>query len=144
MLVVACGLAAIYAGRRDRSRDALAELDRLSLPELERRIADAPASVEVWGVYGQRLYDAKQFDRAALAFGRVIELQPYNRPARFQRGLSLAGAGDTEGVFAYLQETLYTEPKLVVELMDRPELRPFMGDAKFAQLQKDARSQAMD
>lgn len=111
---------------------------------LETQIAAGTADVQTWLAYGQALYGTGQFARSAMAYEKAIELEPYHRPARFQRGLALAKAGDREGLFDYLTAQLHQEPKLVAELLDRPELGAFLTEARYASLQKEARAQAMD
>jgi hypothetical protein len=112
--------------------------------ELEQVIASGQATSQTWLAYGEHLFGTQQFARAAMAYEKVLETEPYHRPARFQRALCLARAQDSAGLLEYLRSQLHVEPKLVAELMDRPELGSFLGDASFSSLQKEARAQAMD
>ncbi|HSV12824.1 MAG TPA: hypothetical protein VLI90_01095 [Tepidisphaeraceae bacterium] len=145
ILVVSLGLSALYAHRAAGKGDgSLLDDDKISLAQLEQKIADSNAPPAVWMSYGRRLYDAKEYSRAALAYAHVMEAEPFNRDARFQRALALAGAGDAEGLLGYLRDQLYTDPKLPAEALGRSELRQFLNDPRFAALQKDAAAQAMD
>jgi tetratricopeptide (TPR) repeat protein len=114
------------------------------LASLEHTIAAGQATTQTWLIYGQALDNAGQYARAAMAYDKVLESEPYHRPARFARGLTLAKAGDRDGLLAYLATQLHIEPKLVAELLERPELASCLTDGRFAALQKEARAQAMD
>lgn len=145
MLVVFGLLATLYARPwQTAGRSGNGELAGATLDELERRIAQGSASASVWNAYGRRLYDARQFSLAAQAYQKVIEIEPYDRPARFQCALSFASANETEGLLAFLRSQVHVEPKLVAELLDRTELQAFLADARFTALQAEARAQAMD
>jgi tetratricopeptide (TPR) repeat protein len=111
---------------------------------LEHTIAAGQATTQTWLAYGLALDTAGQYARAAMAYEKVLDAEPYHRPARFARGLSLARANDHEGLLAFLQTQLHVEPKLVAELLDRPELAAQLSDSRVVALQKEARAQAMD
>lgn len=143
MLVVAFTLAMVYARPLSSRRSDHAAAGS-SLENLEQQIAAGNAATEIWAAYGERLFTAGQFDRAAMAYEHVIEQQPYNRTARFQCGLAWANANDADRLLAFARNQLYFEPKLAAEILDRPEARRFLSDPRFAVLQKDARAQAMD
>jgi hypothetical protein len=134
------GLYAHHAAARSNGAD----LDHATLGDLEKRIASGDAPNPVWLAYGRRLAEDSQFARAALAFGRVVQVDPYNRPARFEYVIALAKASDTETLFQFLRDQVYVEPLLAVELLARPELQPFMGEPRFETLLKEARAQSMD
>ena len=145
VLVAACLLAGLYTRAFSAgNKDTHGNLDRATLEQLERMIATGTAPPQAWAAYGQRLYDTRQYARSALAYRRVIEAEPYNRPARFQCALALAAANDADGLLAYLRGQLYVEPKLVAELLDHSALKRIQADARFAILKKEARAQAMD
>jgi hypothetical protein len=135
-------LSALYARASSSGNDG--DVDRASLEQLERMIAGGSTSTQTWAAYGKRLFENKQFSRSALAYGRVIEIEPYNRPARLQCALALAGTGEADPLLAYLRTQLYVEPKLVAELLDHGDLQRYRSDARFVALQKEARAQAMD
>ncbi len=133
-------LAIVYA----RPWQAAGAAGGTDLAALEHTIAADRATTQTWLAYGQALDTAGQYARAAMAYEKVLETEPYHRPARFARGLSLAQAGDGDGLFAFLQTQMHIEPKLVAELLDRPELASRLADNRFVTLQKEARAQAMD
>jgi hypothetical protein len=143
VLVVACGLSILYARTAGAKKADQSDLDRATLQQLEQVIATGSASPAAWAAYGRRLYEARDFPRAALAFERVINGEPYHRPARFQLALSHAAANNAEGLLTFLQAQVFVEPKLVAELLDRSELQAFLGDARFATLQKEPRAPEM-
>ena len=145
ILVASLGLSALYVHRAAGKAAGLsADADQMSLAQLEQKIADSNAPPAVWMAYGRRLYDANELSRAALAYAHVMEAEPFNRDARFQRALALAGANDAEGLLVYLRDQLYIDPKLPAEALGRSELSQFLTDPRFAALQKDAAAQAMD
>ena len=143
VLVVALSLATLYARPRQHNRGDGAG-GNSSLDQLEQQIASGSASTETWSAYADRLFTAGQFDRAALAYEHVIEQQPYDRATRFRCALAWADTNDADRLLAFARDQLYFEPKLAAEILDRPECRKFLGDPRFALLQKDARTQAMD
>jgi tetratricopeptide (TPR) repeat protein len=114
------------------------------LAALEHTIAAGQATTLTWLTYGQALENAGEHARAAMAYEKVLESEPYHRSARFARGVSLAKARDRDVLLPYLQTQLHIEPKLVAELLDRPEMSPYLSDPRFLAVQKDARAQAMD
>ena len=140
VLVASLALAIAYA----RPWQAAGATSGSDLRSLEHTIAAGKATTQTWLAYGQALDTAGQYARAAMAYEKVLESEPYHRPARFARARSLAKAGDRDGLLPYLQIQLHVEPKLVAELLDRPELSPYLSDPRFAALQKEARAQAMD
>ena len=140
VLVASLALAIVYA----RPWQAAGSAGGTDLSALEHTIAAGRATTQTWLAYGQALDNSGQFSRAAMAYEKVLESEPYHRPARFARGLSLAKANDRDGLLAFLQIQLHVEPKLVAELLDRPELSPQLSDSRFVALQKEARAQAMD
>ncbi len=145
MLVAFAALATLYARPwQPAGRSANGELAGETLVQIEHRIAEGSATAAVWEEYGHRLYDAKQFARAAQTYQKVIEIEPYDRPARFQCALAFAASTDADGLLAFLRSQLHVEPKLVAELLDRTELQAFLADARFASLRTEARAQAMD
>jgi tetratricopeptide (TPR) repeat protein len=140
-VLVAFALAAILYARPWKAAGAAGGT---SIEQLEQQIAAGQADVPTWLAYGQALFDAGQFARSALAYEKAIESEPYHRPARFQRGLALAKAGDREGLLDFLNAQLHQEPKLVAELLARPELGSHLADSRYSTLQKEAAAQAMD
>jgi hypothetical protein len=46
--------------------------------------------------------------------------------------------------FSYARELVYSDAKLVQNILERPEVAPLAKDSRFAQLSSDARVQSMD
>lgn len=144
VLVVAIALATLYARPLSNKQSSGQSGSSATLEQLEQQIATGSAPTEIWSAYGERLFNANQFDRAAMAYEHVIEQEPYNRAARFQCGLAWANTNNPDRLLAFVRTQLYAEPKLAAEILDRPEARQYLSDPRFAMLQKDARAQAMD
>jgi len=126
-----------------------------SLEDLRKLIAHStaqgkPIPAETWYAYGQRLEESSDFAAASNAYRNLLELkpdanqEPLFRKARLARAVSLARAGDHDALAALLRELTYTEPKLVMEILERRECQPLLADPRLSGLQKQARAQAMD
>ena len=111
---------------------------------LEKRIADGDKSAATWLAYAEALAGAKDHARAAGAYREVIRLDPGRREAKFQCALCLAHAGRGDELHGFLKEMILAEPKLVMEVMERPEAQRFLAEGRFADLKEEARNQAMD
>ncbi len=118
--------------------------DGPSLAELELAIASPDASIETWGHYAQRLRADKRFAHAAMAYQRVLARDPYDVEANLNCGTSLAQAGDAVAYAAFVKKLILFNPRLAVDLLARPESRPFLDNDPFPTLVKEARIQAMD
>ncbi|MEX1088279.1 MAG: hypothetical protein WEC36_03565 [Phycisphaeraceae bacterium] len=114
------------------------------LADLERAIARSDADAAAWHAYAAKLEELKQYDRAALAYQRVLELEPYHRQAKLHTAIVLAQLGDAERYLAYLGDLTIADPKLAADLFARPENQAYLRQPRFAALARDARSQAMD
>jgi tetratricopeptide (TPR) repeat protein len=114
-----------------------------ALEALIKKQKDHPVK-ETWLSYAEALSSAGQFDRAAQAYKKVLELDPPNRQAKFGCALALAEAKKSEDLYAYVKDMVFAEPKLAMDVLDRPELSEFMSDGKFQALQREAKAQAMD
>jgi tetratricopeptide (TPR) repeat protein len=119
-----------------------------SVEALEKRVAQesktGKVSVATWTAYANALSDAKQYTKAAAAYREVLAIDPTQRGAKFQVGLALAQAGAADEFYYYQKDLVYGEPKLAVELFDRPEAQKYMSEDRFVALSKEAKSQAMD
>jgi tetratricopeptide (TPR) repeat protein len=119
-----------------------------SVEALEKRVAQegksGKVSIATWTAYADALSDAKQYAKAASAYREVLAIDPTQRGAKFQVGLALAQAGAAEEFYNYQKDLVYGEPKLAVELFERPEAQKFMSEERFAALSKEAKNQAMD
>lgn len=115
-----------------------------TLEEIERRIAKGEADESLWFAYGQRLDEAARFADAAKAYQNVLDKNPESRRALLARAIALAGARQSDELHAHLSDLALDEPKLVLDLLDRPECRAYLTEGRFQKLQKEARAQAMD
>jgi cytochrome c-type biogenesis protein CcmH/NrfG len=120
-----------------------------TIEAMEQRIAEEkkagrPVTPQTWLAYGQLLMDDKKYDQAASAFKEVLEVQPFNREAKFQRGLALAQSGQADAFYQFQKDLVYSEAKLAVELFERVETQRYQGDERFSALAKEAKNQAMD
>jgi tetratricopeptide (TPR) repeat protein len=119
-----------------------------SVEALEKRVAQeskgGKVSIATWTAYASALSDARQYAKAAAAYREVLAIDPTQRGAKFQVGLALAQAGAADEFYNYQKDLVYGEPKLAVELFDRPEAQKYMSENRFVALSKEAKSQAMD
>jgi cytochrome c-type biogenesis protein CcmH/NrfG len=119
-----------------------------SVEALEKRLADeqktGAVKADTWLAYAQALGDARQFARAATAYKEVLALEPHRRDAKFQCGLALAQSDQPDAFHDFLKDLLYAEPKLAVELFERPESKTYLSQERFSALAKEAKNQAMD
>jgi tetratricopeptide (TPR) repeat protein len=111
---------------------------------LKKKIAAGDHSAATWYAYGDALADAKRFEEAAAAFKQVLAIEPFKREAKFQCGLALAQASDGNKFYEFQKDLVYSEPKMAVELFERPEARRFLSEERFSALATEAKSQAMD
>ncbi len=118
--------------------------DGPTLADLELAIARADAPPEVWAQYAQHLRAEKRFAHAAMAYERVLARDPYDVEANLQCGTSLAQAGDAAAYAEFVRKLILFNPRLAVDLLARPESRPYLGTDPFPNLVKEARIQAMD
>ncbi|MBI4026962.1 MAG: hypothetical protein HY360_18400 [Verrucomicrobia bacterium] len=107
-------------------------------------ITDPEATTETWMVYAQRLSQEKRFSHAAMAYQRVLETDPYNRIANVGCASSLALTGDPERFFAFMNHLLLIEPRLILDILGRPEATPFLAAEKFQALKTEAFAQSLD
>jgi tetratricopeptide (TPR) repeat protein len=140
VLLVAAGLGTYYL----RSLKAAGAGSGDSLEQLEKQIAQGHSDAKIWYSYAQRLTEAKRFEQASLAYRKVLDKEPSNRQAKFGCALSLAQAGNADEFYNYMHDLAYGEAKLAIEIFDRRECQPWLKDARFAGLQKEAKAQAMD
>jgi tetratricopeptide (TPR) repeat protein len=115
-----------------------------SLAELEQAIACPDATTDTWLRYAQCLEDARRYDHAAAAYQRVLESDPYGRVANLHCAAVLALAGDGDRLLAFLTKLTQLDPRLALDVFARPELRPFLKEARFDQAHKQAVVQSMD
>lgn len=140
---LAVGLTALAAtGQFHRSQSANGSID-----QLERAISSGHGDVTTWAAYGAALQEQKRFDHAAQAYQRALDLQPdpgVVQKIRFNAGLSLGQAADPDKFFDFFSHLTTTDPKLAVDLLERPELAPMRKDARWGPAANAARAQAAD
>jgi tetratricopeptide (TPR) repeat protein len=140
VLLIVVGAGSLYMHRYGRANGNGGR----GLEALEKIIQKGKADKETWFSYAEALSDAGKYDRAAQAFKKVLELEPSHRQAKVGCALSLAQATKTDELYSYVKDLVFSEPKLAMDLLERPELSTYMSDARFAALQKEAKAQAMD
>lgn len=140
VLLIVVGAGALYLHRYGRANGTGGQ----GLEALEKIIQKGKADKETWLSYAEALSAAGKFDRAAQAFKKVLEIEPSHRQAKVGCALSLAQAAKADDLYAYVKDLVFSEPKLAMDLLERPELSTYMSDARFEALQKEAKAQAMD
>jgi hypothetical protein len=140
ILLLAVCVGAVYLRQANRAAARPAE----GLAALEAKIRGGNAGKADWLNYAVALNGEQHYGQAAQAYRKVLELEPYNRQVKIEYVVAMANAGDKGGLGQYLKDLVYAEAKLALELFDRKELKPYLADAQFEGLQKEARAQAMD
>ena len=115
-----------------------------SVAELEKKIANGDKSPATWMAYGEALGKAKEYGRAAGAYKEVIKIEPLRKDAKFQCALCLANASRADELHDFLKDMVVNEPKLAMEVLDRPEVQKYVAEERFAGLKAEAKNQAMD
>lgn len=116
----------------------------MQLSDLERAIARSDADASAWFAYAAKLQGLNHYDSAALAYQRVLELEPYHRQAKLQAAIVLAQLGDAPRFLAYLSDLTLADPKLADDIFRRPETQAYLAQPAFSAMAREARSQAMD
>jgi tetratricopeptide (TPR) repeat protein len=114
------------------------------LAELQHAVAAPNATATTWMQYAGKLQELGQYPRAAIAYRRVLEGDPYNRDARLNCALCLAKIGNADECFTFLRATLLLDPRLTLHILGRPEVGGFLADARWQTLKKDAVAQSLD
>ena len=138
------GLAVFAATVQFRRSD----VSHMSLADLEKKIVGSK-DARVWLAYGDRQRDQGRFDRAAQAYQKAAELQGDLMEARLGQGLALgqAAAGGKEkadAFFEYVVRLAGMYPKVALQLMERPELRPLHADERWDPTAAGVKAQAVD
>ena len=138
LLVLAAGILFLMSLRKDASAaDA-------QLAALQQAITQPDAPAEAWIRYADKLFALGQHARAAVAYKRVLEGDPYNKQVRLQCAMSLAALGKPDDFFTFLKATLLVDPRLTLNIMGRPEVSSYLAEARFQALQKEAVAQSLD
>jgi len=111
---------------------------------LQQAIMQSDATSETWIRYADKLFELGQHARAAVAYRRVLEGDPYNKQARLQCAMSLAALGRPDDFFTFLKATLLVDPRLTLNIMGRPEASSYLAEGRFQALQKEAVAQSLD
>jgi tetratricopeptide (TPR) repeat protein len=111
--------------------------------ELEKTATKTDDS-KVWMQYAQVLFSLGRHQHAAQAYHKVLQKQPYNNQARYQRALALAQSDDEDAYFRYMQNLVLTYPQMATELFAQPECQRFLTQDRFRSLAREARVQAVD
>jgi tetratricopeptide (TPR) repeat protein len=88
----------------------------------------------------QTAYDQKQYAASADAYRRLIELYPYDFVLHFNRACALAHDGKSDEALASLALAVRYGFEDVDLLEKSKALDPLRADARFAQLERDARA----
>jgi hypothetical protein len=144
MVVTAAIVLAVFAATGQFRR---ADVMHISLAELEKHVVGSK-DARVWLAYGDRLREQGQFDRAAQTYQKAVELQGDLMEARLGQGLTLGqaagGKGKADEFFAYVGRLSGMYPKVAVQLLERPELRPLHADERWEPAVAAAKAQAVD
>jgi hypothetical protein len=114
------------------------------LASLEVKIAGGSATRETWLTYGDCLMDASRFSPAAAAYHKVLDLEPFNRPARIGYALALVRGNDVDGLYSFLHQLAVQDPKLTINLLERREWQGVAQQPRFLGLYQEAKAQAAD
>lgn len=95
--------------------------------------AEEPESASIREALARALFDARRYDEAAVAFGRLVGAHPGDDYARFGLGLSLARLRRFEEAVEHLALAAAMRP-------DRSEYRQALRDARATLRFRDARS----
>ena len=114
------------------------------LAALEKAIADGQADGATWARYAGLLSERGSHRQAAEAYRQALETDPVNRELLFQRGSTLARAGDADALFACLREYCDNDPRLTYDLLKRPEFKSYLAKERFRKIQEEALSQYLD
>lgn len=118
-----------------------------NLDSLERAIASGKSDCGTWMAYAQALQQQHSFAHAGAAYERALSLQPAVEEApglRFNAVLCLGEAGDPEKFFPFFSHLATTDPKLAVDVLERPELATMRADSRWNAIAATARAQAAD
>ena len=124
------------------------DVTHMSLPDLEKKIVGSK-DARLWLAYGDRLREQARFDSAAQAYQKAVELQGDLMEARLAQGLALGQAAaaskdKVDAFFDYAVRLAGMYPKVAVDLLERPELRPLHSDERWEPTAAGAKAQAVD
>ena len=141
ILLLMLGLSTLLVlDRRTLARGA----DDTELAALQLAIAQPDAKTQTWLKYAQKLQAVGQPRHAAMAYRRVLAAEPYNRIARLNGAICLAKAGQADDFYTFMHDTVLIDPKLAVDVFERPEAQAFLSEPRFQALSREAQVQSMD
>jgi tetratricopeptide (TPR) repeat protein len=114
------------------------------LAELQLAIAQPDAKPAAWLKFADKLQQLGRYSRAVVAYQHVLENDPYNRDARLQCALSLALAGNPQEFYVFMQGLLQVDPRLTLNVLQRPEVSTYLAEGRFQSLQREALAQSTD
>ncbi len=115
-----------------------------ALADIEATIQTGKPTAATWRDYGNLLLARQRYVDAADAMKRAMELDAADQDLRVQYGLALAAGKNRDGFLEFMGSFVFSEPKLAMDLFERPECRGYLNDPAFAPLYKDAKGQAVD
>jgi tetratricopeptide (TPR) repeat protein len=121
------------------------DLAHLSLQDLEKEIIGSTDG-RVWLAYGDKLREAGQYDIAAKAYQKAVDLQPDLVDARLNQGLVL-GQSNPDAFFEYVSQLSMNYPKVAANLMERSELgaiKALTSDPRWELTKSGVHAQAVD
>ena len=95
--------------------------DESRFAALQAAVAQPDVKPATWLLYAQTLQSLKKFPDAAWAYQQLLNVDPSNRPASLQAAICLAQSGRHEDFYGFVKATILSDPKLAVEILDRPE-----------------------
>ena len=139
IVVGVLGLGILAGTGQFRSTD----LSGTSLAALEKRVMGSKDAT-LWCAYGDKLRSVGSFASAAKAYQRALEFRPELISARVNTALALGLSNDADAFYAYFNRLTAINPKLAVDLLDRPELAAMRSDPRWEMAASNAREQAQD
>ncbi|MFA7238199.1 MAG: tetratricopeptide repeat protein [Phycisphaeraceae bacterium] len=144
ILILALAAVAGYAILTRASSASPDTNDAPALADLQILIAQSDAGPDLWRQYAHRLQQLKQYPHAAQAYQRVLQFDPYDRPAKLQCASVLALAGNPDELASFMKQVISLDPKLAADIFTRPELQTYLTQPAFLALNTEARVQSMD
>jgi len=115
----------------------------------EDKIAAQTADIEDWKNYVRALAKEGKYDRLPTAFRKVMSEDPSDRSIKFIyiEALGRQSAQNTDArtkLLDFLDSHVQTDPKLVLDSFERPEIAPLKSIPEFDALYKTAQRNAAD
>lgn len=101
---------------------------------LEGVTASEPANARAWRMFGTALQQSRQLDRALVAYGKFLALQPGAPVVTYNVGTVYALKGDADRAFEWLGKAKATGKMDMTQMQVDPDLVPLKDDPRFAAL----------